>query len=289
MKKDYDSIFEFTNELQKAINIAQSYASQPAFLAQQTYLSSLENSVGYQQSIIEQVMEASKAYNSMIDSIIQGPASLMASNIIPSVANTLGISSAIDVLGDICSKACDSSIQSILANKDYFELQEQLCKITNSFINPINTVDNSFLKSIDYDNEAFEKILEADQLSIEDVDYAIESNQITDEDLKNEVKEIIKGNGDESNTAQKKILSAIGKFIISALVSFFIFDVFLAPVTDAIKNKFIEELRVNEFWQGTGIIDLIENAEVNVYNSNSEREDKNTQNNELDTVDLESH
>lgn len=286
MKDKKESYYRIPSELQKTIDIAQTYASQPAVLAQQEYLSSLEGSIGHQQSIIEQVMEASKAYDSIMESIINGPAYLVASDVIPSVAHSLGISSAIDVFGDICSKACNSSIQSILANKDYFDFLEQLSKITNNFINPVSIVENSFLKSIDYDNEAFEKILQVDELSIEDVDYAIENNQITDEDLKNEVKEIIKGDSKKRSTIRKKILFAIASFIITSIMSFILFDVLLGPVKDAARNRLIDELKINEFWQDTGIIDLIENTEFNVDNSNDEQYDEDVHNNRSKTADL---
>lgn len=60
----------------------------------------------------------------------------------------------------------------------------------------------------------------------------------------------------------------------------------LAPVTDAMKNKIIEELRINEFWQDTGIIELIENIEFNLNDSNNEQDNEDKNSNESETNDL---
>ena len=85
--------------------------------------------------------------------------------------------------------------------------------------------------------------------------------EITDDDIANEIKAQVSGveNTKASNKSEKvkKVLKAIA-FQLVLILAALLFN----PIDEAIKTKFIETFRVDEFWQKTGIIEFIENLGV---------------------------
>lgn len=96
-----------------------------------------------------------------------------------------------------------------------------------------------------------------DDITVDTVSELIKNGEITDEDFQAELKSTITGTENEAVKGKSSIIQKALKFVAVQIILFLLATVF-SPVTDKVKEEIIETLRVNEFWQSTGIIDWID-------------------------------
>ena len=125
----------------------------------------------------------------------------------------------------------------------------------HSTMNVLKDFDFSALSSIAATSHIFDSI--PDDISFDTVSELVENGEITDKDFQAEIKSTITGT---ENEAVKGKPSKIKKVLKTIAIKFFLFLLVavISPVTDTVENEIVEAFRVDEFWQNTGIIDLIE-------------------------------
>ena len=129
------------------------------------------------------------------------------------------------------------------------------------------------LKRLDY-SAVLKSLSVLDDISLEyGIGKMLENGDITEDDITQEFQAQINGVENKSvSDKSEKIKSTLKSFAIRVL--FTILAILCAPVIDTAKNELIEALRINTFWQNTGIIEWIEDWFENDDNAVSEEEAK---------------
>ena len=116
-------------------------------------------------------------------------------------------------------------------------------------------IDFSGLSSMGDMSQLFGPI--PDDITVDTVSELIKNGEITDEDFRSELKSTITGTENKAVKDKPSLIKKALKFVAIQLIVF-LMAALISPVTDKVKEEIIETLRVNEFWQSTGIIDLID-------------------------------
>lgn len=116
-------------------------------------------------------------------------------------------------------------------------------------------IDFSGLSSMGDMSQLFGPI--PDDITVDTVSELIKNGEITDEDFRSELKSTITGTENKAVKDKPSLIKKALKFVAIQLIVF-LMAALISPVTDKVKEEIIETLRVNEFWQSTGIIDWID-------------------------------
>ena len=116
-------------------------------------------------------------------------------------------------------------------------------------------IDFSRLSSMGDMSQLFGPI--PDDITVDTVSELIKNGEITDEDFRSELKSTITGTENKAVKDKPSLIKKALKFVAIQLIVF-LMAALISPVTDKVKEEIIETLRVNEFWQSTGIIDWID-------------------------------
>lgn len=119
----------------------------------------------------------------------------------------------------------------------------------------IKGIDFSGLSSMGDMSQLFDSI--PDDITVDTVSELIKNGEITDEDFRSELKSTITGTENKAVKDKPSLIKKALKFVAIQLIVF-LMAALISPVTDKVKEEIIETLRVNEFWQSTGIIDWID-------------------------------
>ncbi|MBQ9532249.1 MAG: site-specific DNA-methyltransferase [Eubacterium sp.] len=113
------------------------------------------------------------------------------------------------------------------------------------------------LEQIDFSSLVQEAQKSDSEISEDDIKELFDSGDITDDDIVNEFQAQITGVENTAISSKSAKVKKVIKFIIANLL-IIILTIIMNPVDETIKTKVIEELKISEFWQKTGVIDWIE-------------------------------
>jgi adenine-specific DNA-methyltransferase len=192
-------------------------------------------------------------------------------SIMDSYKATLNVISYHDVIPDSLKVAADSlkdlfkaiDLERISALTNMQSLVQSVSDAASSLhslylqnsLDVIKGVDFSGLSSIGDMSQLIGSI--PDDISADTVSELIENGEITDEDFRSELKSTITGTENKAVKDKPSLIKKALKFVAIQLIVF-LMAALISPVTDKVKEEIIETLRVNEFWQSTGIIDWID-------------------------------
>lgn len=192
-------------------------------------------------------------------------------SIMDSYKATLNVISYHDVIPDSLKAAADSlkdlfkaiDLERISALTNMQSLVQSVSDAASSLhslylqnsLDVIKGVDFSGLSSIGDMSQLIGSI--PDDISADTVSELIENGEITDEDFRSELKSTITGTENKAVKDKPSLIKKALKFVAIQLIVF-LMAALISPVTDKVKEEIIETLRVNEFWQSTGIIDWID-------------------------------
>ncbi len=192
-------------------------------------------------------------------------------NIMDSYKATLNVISYHDVIPDSLKAAVDSlkdlskaidfgrnsaltSLQALAKSVSDTASALQSVHLQNS-LDVLKGIDFSGLSSMGDMSQLFGSI--PDDITVDTVSELIKNGEITDEDFRSELKSTITGTENKAVKDKPSLIKKALKFVSIQLIVF-LMAALISPVTDKVKEEIIETLRVNEFWQSTGIIDWID-------------------------------
>ena len=222
MKNPFD--FENTplfDTLKKLREISERYESSPTFVA----LKEFQDKLNTVREPIDGALEATKAFQEVFKAY--------------DYSNSLAIKNMLSISQNISAAAVSASNAMHL----------------HSAIDVLQNLDFSALTSIEATSHIMDSI--PSDITFDTVSELIENGEITDDDLQAEIKSTITGTENEAAKGKPSIIQKALKFIAKTFIIFLIATLFF-PVTDTVQNEIVEALRIDEFWQNTGIIDWIE-------------------------------
>ena len=222
MKNPFD--FENTplfDTLKKLREISERYESSPTFVA----LKEFQDKLNTVREPIDGALEATKAFQEVFKAY--------------DYSNSLAIKNMLSISQNISAAAVSASNAMHL----------------HSAIDVLQNLDFSALTSIEATSHIMDSI--PSDITFDTVSELIENGEITDDDLQAEIKSTITGTENEAAKGKPSIIQKALKFIAKTFIIFLIATLFF-PVTDTVQNEIVEALRIDEFWQNTGIVDLIE-------------------------------
>lgn len=192
-------------------------------------------------------------------------------SIMDSYKATLNVISYHDVIPDSLKVAADSlkdlfkaiDLERISALTNMQSLVQSVSDAASSLhslylqnsLDVIKGVDFSGLSSVGDMSQLFASI--PDDITVNTVSELIKNGEITDEDFQAELKSTITGTENEAVKGKSSIIQKALKFVAVQIILFLLATVF-SPVTDKVKEEIVESLRIDEFWQNTGIVDWID-------------------------------
>ena len=171
--------------------------------------------------------------------------------------------------------------QALFANGAFSAIEEFKSSLEN-IVNPLKTNSISAitefsktLKQLDF-SSLYSAIPElSEDVSEDEFREMVVSGDITEDDIAYEVKAQVTGTEAQNNVEKSDRVKEVLKTIASKLIIWIIMLFFL-PISDAVKSEIIQALKIDEFWQKTGIIEWIEDWSENDENAVSDEEGQAT-------------
>ena len=118
-----------------------------------------------------------------------------------------------------------------------------------TFAEVTSTLDN--LSKANFLSDIF-----SDDFSVEDAEQSYENGEITQTDINDEVTEILSKKQFSPKATWNKLKKS--KYFLAAQIVLFIIFFFLKPVTEYIADKARDALGITEFWEETGVYELLD-------------------------------